>query len=204
SDRCRTNTVSNTAFRGFGAPQGMMIAEQMLQSIAHQLGKDPLDIRKLNFYGKTQRDVTPYHMRVEDFILDELTEELENSSRYRERRRSVDEFNSSSTILRRGLALTPVKFGISFTNTPLNQAGALLHVYKDGSIHLNHGGTEMGQGLFTKVAQIVAEELQVGLETIQITATQTGKVPNTSATAASSGTDLNGMAARNAAQTIRQ
>ncbi len=204
SDRCRTNTVSNTAFRGFGAPQGMMIAEQMLQSIAHQLGKDPLDVRKLNFYGKNQRDVTPYHMRVEDFILDELTEELENSSGYRERRRSVDEFNSSSTILRRGLALTPVKFGISFTNTALNQAGALLHVYKDGSIHLNHGGTEMGQGLFTKVAQIVAEELQVDLKTIQITATQTGKVPNTSATAASSGTDLNGMAARNAAQTIRQ
>ena len=204
SDRCRTNTVSNTAFRGFGGPQGIMIAEQMIQSIAHQLGKDPLDVRKLNFYGKNRRNITPYHMCVEDFILDELIEELENSSRYRQRRRAVGAFNQSNTILRRGLALTPVKFGISFTNTALNQGGALLHVYKDGSVHLNHGGTEMGQGLFTKVAQIVAEELQVDVDTIQITPTQTGKVPNTSATAASSGTDLNGMAAQDAARTIRQ
>jgi len=204
SDRCRTNTVSNTAFRGFGGPQGMLIAEQIIQTIAHQVGKDPLDIRKLNFYGGDGRDLTPYSMRVEDFILDELVEELETTSHYRQRRKEIQEYNVTNPVLRRGLALTPVKFGISFTNTMMNQAGALLHIYKDGSIHLNHGGTEMGQGLFIKVAQVVSEELQVDIDQIQITATHTGKVPNTSATAASSGADLNGMAAKNAASTIRR
>ena len=204
SDRCRTNTVSNTAFRGFGGPQGMLIAEQMIQSIAQQVNKDPLDVRKLNFYGSDDRDMTPYSMPVEDFVLHELVAELETSSNYRERREQIREDNLTNSSVRRGLALTPVKFGISFTNTMLNQAGALIHVYKDGSIHLNHGGTEMGQGLFTKVAQIVSEELRVGVDQIQITATHTGKVPNTSATAASSGSDLNGMAAKNAASTIRR
>ena len=204
SDRCRTHTVSNTAFRGFGGPQGMLVAEQMIQAIAHQVGKDPLDVRKINFYGQGTRDLTPYHMQVEDFILDDLVEELEVTSRYRQRRQEIGEYNLSSPIVRRGLALTPVKFGISFTNTTFNQAGALLHVYKDGSIQLNHGGTEMGQGLFIKVAQVVAQELQVDIDQIQITATHTGKVPNTSATAASSGSDLNGMAAMNAARTIRR
>ncbi|MBO68664.1 MAG: xanthine dehydrogenase molybdopterin binding subunit [Acidiferrobacteraceae bacterium] len=204
SDRCRTNTVSNTAFRGFGGPQGMLVAEQMIQAIAYKLKKDPLDIRKINFYNKNGRNLTPYNMRVEDFVLDKLVEELEVTSHYRERRREIQLHNDANNSIKRGLALTPVKFGISFTNTSFNQAGALLHVYKDGSIQLNHGGTEMGQGLFIKVAQVVSEELQVGIDQIEITATHTGKVPNTSATAASAGTDLNGMAAKNAASTIRR
>ncbi|MDP6266929.1 MAG: xanthine dehydrogenase molybdopterin binding subunit [Arenicellales bacterium] len=204
SDRCQTNTVSNTAFRGFGGPQGMLIAEQIIQAIAHERRLDPLDVRRLNFYEHNDRNLTPYHMQVEDFVLDELVEQLESTSRYRERRKSIKAFNSTNPYLRRGLALTPVKFGISFTNTPLNQAGALLHVYKDGSVLLNHGGTEMGQGLLIKVAQVVAAELQIDIDQVQISSTHTGKVPNTSATAASSGTDLNGMAAQNAARTIRR
>ena len=204
SDRCQTNTVSNTAFRGFGGPQGMLIAEQIIQAIAHERRLDPLDVRRLNFYEHKDRNLTPYHMQVEDFILDELVDQLESTSHYRERRQSIKAFNSSNLYLRRGLALTPVKFGISFTNTTFNQAGALLHVYKDGSILLNHGGTEMGQGLLIKVAQVVAAELQIDIDQVQISSTHTGKVPNTSATAASSGTDLNGMAAQNAARTIRR
>ena len=204
SDRCQTNTVSNTAFRGFGGPQGMLIAEQIIQAIAHERRLDPLDVRRLNFYEHKDRNLTPYHMQVEDFILDELVDQLESTSHYRERRQSIKAFNSSNPYLRRGLALTPVKFGISFTNTTFNQAGALLHVYKDGSVLLNHGGTEMGQGLLIKVAQVVAAELQVDIDQVQISSTHTGKVPNTSATAASSGTDLNGMAAQNAARTIRR
>jgi xanthine dehydrogenase large subunit len=204
SDRCQTNTVSNTAFRGFGGPQGMLIAEQIIQAIAHERRLDPLDVRRLNFYEHKDRNLTPYHMQVEDFILDELVDQLESTSHYRERRQSIKAFNSSNPYLRRGLALTPVKFGISFTNTTFNQAGALLHVYKDGSVLLNHGGTEMGQGLLIKVAQVVAAELQIDIDQVQISSTHTGKVPNTSATAASSGTDLNGMAAQNAARTIRR
>ena len=204
SDRCQTNTVSNTAFRGFGGPQGMLIAEQIIQAIAHERRLDPLDVRRLNFYEHKDRNLTPYHMQVEDFILDELVDQLESTSHYRERRQSIKAFNSSNLYLRRGLALTPVKFGISFTNTTFNQAGALLHVYKDGSVLLNHGGTEMGQGLLIKVAQVVAAELQIDIDQVQISSTHTGKVPNTSATAASSGTDLNGMAAQNAARTIRR
>jgi xanthine dehydrogenase large subunit len=203
SYRCKTNRVSNTAFRGFGGPQGMMGIEDALDAIARHLGKDPLDIRKANLYGATPRDVTPYHMTVEDNILPELIDELERSSDYRARRAEITAFNQRNPYLRKGLALTPVKFGISFTTTHLNQAGALLHVYTDGSVHLNHGGTEMGQGLFVKVAQVVAEELQIDLDRIKITATSTGKVPNTSATAASSGSDLNGMAARAAARAIK-
>ena len=201
--RLKTNTVSNTAFRGFGGPQGMMIGERIVEAVARAVGKDPLEVRKLNFYGKGERNTTPFHMEVEDFVLDEMVAELEETSNYQGRREEIKKFNSENPVIKKGLALTPVKFGISFTTTFLNQAGALIHVYKDGSIHLNHGGTEMGQGLFMKVAQIVAEEFQVDVGRIKISATNTGKVPNTSATAASSGTDMNGMAAQIAARTIK-
>jgi xanthine dehydrogenase large subunit len=199
----KTDTVSNTAFRGFGGPQGMLGGERMIEEIAYALGKDPLEIRKANFYGLEDRNVTPYHQTVEDNIIARIVEELETSSDYQARRRAIIAHNETSTVLRKGISLTPVKFGISFTATWYNQAGALVHVYQDGSIHLNHGGTEMGQGLNTKVAQVLADEFQVDLETIRITATTTGKVPNTSATAASSGSDLNGMAAANAAEQIK-
>jgi xanthine dehydrogenase large subunit len=200
--RMKTNTVSNTAFRGFGGPQGMLAIERALDHIAWTLGLDPLDVRKRNLYGPG-RDLTPYGMQVTDNILPELIGTLERTSDYRARRQTIADFNRTSRFLKRGLALTPVKFGISFTTTFLNQAGALVHVYQDGSVHLNHGGTEMGQGLFVKVAQVVAEEFGIGLEHIRITPTTTAKVPNTSATAASAGSDLNGMAARAAARTIK-
>ncbi|AFL49573.1 xanthine dehydrogenase large subunit [Sinorhizobium fredii] len=199
----KTNTVSNTAFRGFGGPQGMVGGERMIEDIAYTLGKDPLEIRKLNFYGGEGRNLTPYHQTVEDNIIGRIIEELEASADYSVRRQAVLAFNRKNHFIKRGIALTPVKFGISFTKTEYNQAGALVHVYTDGSIHLNHGGTEMGQGLYTKVAQVVADEFQVDLDRIKVTATSTGKVPNTSATAASSGSDLNGMAAANAAQQIK-
>jgi len=202
SKRMKTNTVSNTAFRGFGGPQGMIAIERALDDIAWTLGIDPLEVRKHNLYGPG-RDMTPYGMQVTDNIAPELVETLERTSDYRARREAMAAFNRTSRFLKRGLALTPVKFGISFTNTFLNQAGALVHVYQDGSVHLNHGGTEMGQGLFIKVAQVVAEEFGIGLDRVRITATTTAKVPNTSATAASSGSDLNGMAARAAAAAIR-
>ncbi|XLX38773.1 xanthine dehydrogenase molybdopterin binding subunit [Ectopseudomonas mendocina] len=202
--RCKTNTASNTAYRGFGGPQGMVAIEEVMDAIARHLGKDPLEVRKLNYYGKTERNVTHYHQTVEHNVIHEMTAELEESAEYAKRRREIIEFNQKSPVLKKGLAMTPVKFGISFTATFLNQAGALIHIYTDGSIHLNHGGTEMGQGLNTKVAQVVAEVFQVDIERIQITATNTDKVPNTSPTAASSGTDLNGMAAKNAAETIKQ
>ncbi|NVK42285.1 MAG: xanthine dehydrogenase molybdopterin binding subunit [Oceanospirillaceae bacterium] len=201
--RCKTNTASNTAYRGFGGPQGMVAIEYIMDHIARTLGKDPLEVRKHNYYGKEERNVTHYYQTVEDNQIAELTAELEASSEYERRRREIAEFNRTSPILKKGIALTPVKFGISFTATFLNQAGALVHIYTDGSIHLNHGGTEMGQGLNTKVAQVVAEEFQVDIDRIQITATNTDKVPNTSPTAASSGADLNGKAAQNAAITIR-
>ena len=199
----KTNTVSNTAFRGFGGPQGVIVAERMIEEIAYVLGKDTLDIRKANFYGVGERDVTPYHQKVEDNILERLIGELEETSEYRKRREEILAFNAKGGILRRGIALTPVKFGISFTATWYNQAGALLHVYKDGSLMINHGGTEMGQGLNTKIAQIVAEAFGVSLDAVKITKTTTEKVPNTSATAASSGTDLNGMAALDACEQIK-
>jgi xanthine dehydrogenase large subunit len=202
--RCKTNTASNTAYRGFGGPQGMVAIEEIMDAVARSLGKDPLDVRKTNYYGKTERNVTHYHQTVEHNVIHEMTAELEASSDYAKRRREIVEFNKKSPVLKKGLALTPVKFGISFTATFLNQAGALIHIYTDGSIHLNHGGTEMGQGLNTKVAQIVAEVLQVDISRIQITATNTDKVPNTSPTAASSGADLNGKAAQNAAETLKQ
>ncbi|MBW3695919.1 xanthine dehydrogenase molybdopterin binding subunit [Vibrio sp. T187] len=202
--RCKTNTASNTAYRGFGGPQGMMTIEHIMDEIARYLKKDPLEVRKANYYGGEGRNVTHYYQTVEDNFLPEITEQLEKSSDYHARRKEIAEFNKQSPILKKGLAITPVKFGISFTATFLNQAGALIHIYTDGSIHLNHGGTEMGQGLNIKVAQIVAEEFQVDVERIQITATNTDKVPNTSPTAASSGADLNGKAAQNAALTIKQ
>jgi xanthine dehydrogenase large subunit len=202
SRRLRTHTVSNTAFRGFGGPQGMVFAERMMEAIAVKLGMDALDVRKRNLYSKS-RDVTPYGMKVEDNIALEVIETLEASSEYRERREAISAFNAKNKILKKGLALTPVKFGISFTLTHLNQAGALVHVYTDGSVHLNHGGTEMGQGLYLKVAQVVAEEFGIATDQVRITATTTAKVPNTSPTAASSGSDLNGMAAHNAAATIK-
>jgi xanthine dehydrogenase large subunit len=181
----------------------MLFAERMMDHIAYVTGKDPLDIRKANFYGGVGRDRTPYGMRVEDNILHELVADLEMTSNYRERRQELADFNASSPILKRGIALTPVKFGISFTLIHLNQAGALVHLYRDGSISLNHGGTEMGQGLFVKVAQVVAEEFGTPLDMIKITATNTAKVPNTSPTAASAGTDLNAQAALNACKQIK-
>ncbi len=198
----KTNTVSNTAFRGFGGPQGVIVAERMIEEIAYALGRDPLEIRKANFY-REGGDVTPYHQVVEDNILERIVGELEESSDYQSRRRAVMDDNAKGGIIRRGIALTPVKFGISFTATWYNQAGALVHVYSDGSIMLNHGGTEMGQGLNIKVAQVVAEAFGVDIERVRITRTTTEKVPNTSATAASSGSDLNGMAALDACEQIK-
>jgi xanthine dehydrogenase large subunit len=203
SRRLRTNTVSNTAFRGFGGPQGMMLAERMMDQIAHRLGLDPLDVRKRNFYS-LGRDRTPYGMKVVDNIIQDVVGELERTSDYRARREAIKAFNAKSRILKKGMALTPVKFGISFTLVHMNQAGALVHLYTDGSVHLNHGGTEMGQGLYIKVAQVVAEEFGIDPSRVKITATTTGKVPNTSPTAASSGSDLNGMAAKEAASQIRK
>ena len=202
-----TNTVSNTAFRGFGGPQGMVGAERVIDEVAFAVGKDPLDIRKLNFYDEMgvagDRNLTPYHQKVEDCIIQRIVAELEESADYAGRRKAIAEFNAKSRVVKRGLALTPVKFGISFTKTESNQAGALVHVYTDGSVHMNHGGTEMGQGLHLKVAQVVAEEFQIDLDRVKITATTTAKVPNTSPTAASSGADLNGMAAQDAARQIK-
>ena len=202
--RLKTNTVSNTAFRGFGGPQGMIAIERAMDAIARDRGLDPLDVRKANLL-RAGAEHTPYGQAVEDYETQRaIIEELEVSSDYRSRRGRIAAFNAESPILKRGIALTPVMFGISFTLIPLNQATALVHVYSDGSIHLNHGGTEMGQGLFTKVAQIVAEEFGVPLHFVRITATNTAKVPNASPTAASSGTDLNGMAAKIAAGAIRE
>jgi xanthine dehydrogenase large subunit len=203
SFRCRTNLQSHTAFRGFGGPQGMIAIETMLGDIARHLGLDPLEVRRRNLYGLSDRNVTHYQMRVEDNILQPLIDRLAQDCRYRERRAAVAAWNTQSPVIKRGLALTPVKFGISFTATLFNQAGALVHVYTDGSVQLNHGGTEMGQGLHTKVMQVVADELGVPFEQVRCTPTDTSKVPNASATAASSGTDLNGRAAQFAARHIR-
>ncbi|MEN9903556.1 MAG: hypothetical protein RLZZ555_121 [Pseudomonadota bacterium] len=202
--RCRTNKPSSTAFRGFGGPQGMLGIETILGEIARQLGRDPLDVRLANLYGTQTRNITPYGMTVEDNILAPLIGQLAASARYRERRSAIESWNAANPVIQRGLALTPVKFGISFTATQLNQAGALVHVYTDGSVLLNHGGTEMGQGLHTKVAQIVADELGVPCERVRVSASDSARVPNASATAASSGADLNGRAAQRAARQIRE
>ncbi|MBT8424285.1 MAG: molybdopterin-dependent oxidoreductase, partial [Silicimonas sp.] len=244
SHRLKTNTQSATAYRGFGGPQGMVGIERVLDHVAHVVGRDPLEVRQLNYYrasedgsggrvsgsvkgqaaagqdaasrGGASQDATvsvsvpegvqttPYHMPVEDFILNEMTEKLAENSDYFRRKEAVAAWNAENDILKRGLALTPVKFGISFTLTHLNQAGALVHIYQDGSIHMNHGGTEMGQGLFQKVAQVAADRFGVDVGRVKITATDTAKVPNTSATAASSGSDLNGMAVKAACDIIRE
>jgi xanthine dehydrogenase large subunit len=204
SYRCRTNTQSHTAFRGFGGPQGVIAIETILGDIARQLGLDPLDVRLRNLYGITERNVTHYQMRVEDNILQPLMTQLAQTARYRERRAEIAAWNREHRVLKKGLALTPVKFGISFTATLFNQAGALVHVYNDGSVLVNHGGTEMGQGLHTKVAQIVADELGLPFERVLVSASDTARVPNASATAASSGTDLNGRAAQFAARQVRE
>ena len=203
SRRVRTDTVSNTAFRGFGGPQGMLFAERMMDAAAISLGLDPLVVRKRNLYGPG-RDVTPYGMRIDEHVLPRIVRELERTSGYASRRRAIARFNSRGGTLRKGIALTPAKFGISFTLRQLNQAGALVHVFTDGSVQVNHGGTEMGQGLYVKVAQVVAEEFGIGIDQVRLTATRTDKVPNAPPTAASAGSDLNGMAAREAARTIRR
>jgi len=204
SHRCKTHTVSNTAFRGFGGPQGMLVIEQILDEIARTLGVDPLGVRRVNFYGVGSRNVTHYGQTVEDNVIAMIVDRLAADAHYAERRRAVTAWNAANAIIKRGLALTPVKFGISFTSTIFNQAGALLHVYSDGTVLINHGGTEMGQGLFTKVAQVVATEFGLPLSAIRVSATDTAKVPNTSASAASASSDLNGKAAQAAARTIRQ
>jgi xanthine dehydrogenase large subunit len=225
SHRLRTNTQSATAYRGFGGPQGMVGIERVMDHAAHATGREPLEVRRINFYraeapsgaGTGKRfggqfspkpeeigpQTTPYHMPVEDFIAHEMVAELERTSDYHARKAAIAAWNARNPILKKGIALTPVTFGISFTLTRYNQAGALVHVYQDGSVILNHGGTEMGQGLFQKVAQVTADVFGIDAGDVKITATDTAKVPNTSATAASSGADLNGMAAQAAAVTLR-
>ena len=200
----KTNTQSNTAFRGFGGPQGAIAIEYIIDDIARNLGRDALDIRRVNFYGVTSRNITPYGQEIVDNVIEALTADLERSSAYRARRAAIDAFNQTSPVLKKGLALTPLKFGIAFNVTHLNQAGALVHVYVDGSVLVNHGGTEMGQGINTKVMQVVAHELGVSMENLRVTATDTSKVSNTSATAASTGADLNGKAAQDAARQLRE
>ncbi len=204
SHRLKTNTVSNTAFRGFGGPQGMLVIERAMDDIAAHLGLDPLTVRQRNLYGIGENNVTPYGMTIEDNVAADLIGELAERAGYAERVKAVAAFNATNRVLKKGLALTPVRFGISFTTKHLNQGGALVLVYADGTVLLNHGGTEMGQGLFVKVAQIVADVFAIPLDQVRISATRTDKVPNTSATAASSGTDINGMAAFRAASTIRE
>nr|WP_315592186.1 xanthine dehydrogenase molybdopterin binding subunit [uncultured Cupriavidus sp.] len=200
----KTNTQSNTAFRGFGGPQGAFAIEYILDNVARNVGKDSLEVRRANFYGKGERNVTPYGQTVEDNVIHELIDELVASAEYQARRAATREFNAQSPVLKKGIAITPVKFGISFNVAHYNQAGALVHVYNDGSVLVNHGGTEMGQGLNTKVAMVVAHELGIRMERVRVTATDTSKVANTSATAASTGADLNGKAAQDAARQIRE
>ncbi|WP_420862759.1 xanthine dehydrogenase molybdopterin binding subunit [Algirhabdus cladophorae] len=206
SHRLKTNTQSATAFRGFGGPQGMMGIEAAMDDLARHLGLDPFAVRQINMYrdaGTGAPQTTPYGMTVSDGIINQLCESLVETSNYHAKRRDILDFNSNNHILKKGLSLTPLKFGISFTLTHLNQAGALVHVYSDGSVMLNHGGTEMGQGLFQKVAQVAASRFGLPIDAIKITATDTAKVPNTSATAASSGSDLNGMAVADACDKIK-
>ena len=200
---CKTNTSSSTAFRGFGGNQGMMVIENILDNISRYLKKDPADVRKLNFYGKKNRNVTHYGMKIKDNVINELFEDLKNKSNYKNRVNKIKQFNKGNKFKKKGIAITPVKFGISFTTIHLNQAGALVHIYTDGSIHMNHGGIEMGQGTHTKIAQLVSNSLGVSYEKVQISATNTSKVPNTSASAASSTTDLNGAATLDAVSKIK-
>ena len=207
SRRWRTNTCSNTAFRGFGGPQGMVGMERVVEHVAHALGRDPLAVRRANLYraeALPAERTTHYGMVVEDAVVEEIVDELAAASDYAARRARIAAFNAASPVIKRGIALTPVKFGISFTTTFLNQAGALVHVYKDGSVMINHGGVEMGQGLYVKVAQVAADAFGLPLSAVKITATRTDKVPNTSATAASSGADMNAMAVLDACEAIRE
>ena len=201
---CKTNTVSNTAFRGFGGPQGMVAIEIVIEHIARTLGIDVEAVRRANYYGEAPRNVAPYGQIVDDNIIEEIVELLSETAGYEERRQEVAAFNETSPVIKKGIALMPIKFGISFNVKSLNQAGALVHVYTDGSVHLNHGGTEMGQGLYVKIAQVVSETFQIDLDRIRLSPASTDKVPNTSATAASSGSDLNGMAALDAAMRIKE
>ncbi len=198
----RTNKASNTAFRGFGGPQGVAVIEAILDRAADRLGIDPAELRRRNYYGPAPRDRTPYDQPVPAPRLERIHGELCASSDYAARRAAIDAFNARSRWVKRGLALSPVKFGISFTHSVLNQAGALVQVYADGAVQLNHGGTEMGQGLHTKMLAICAHELGVPVESIRVMPTATDKVPNTSATAASSGSDLNGAAVKAACRTL--
>ena len=202
---CKTNTSSSTAFRGFGGNQGMMIIENIMDNVAKYLKKDPAEVRKINFYQKDTKNITHYGMKIQDNVISEIFNGLIKSSNYKKRRLSIKKFNSKSKYLKKGLAITPVKFGISFTTTHLNQAGALVHIYyADGSVHVSTGAIEMGQGTYTKIAQLVANELGLNFNKVKVSSTRTDKVPNTSASAASSTTDLNGAAAINAVHKIKQ
>ena len=202
---CKTNTSSSTAFRGFGGNQGMMIIENIMDNVAKYLKKDPAEVRKINFYQKDTKNITHYGMKIQDNVINEIFNGLIKSSNYKKRRLGIKKFNSKSKYLKKGLAITPVKFGISFTTTHLNQAGALVHIYyADGSVHVSTGAIEMGQGTYTKIAQLVANELGLNFNKVKVSSTRTDKVPNTSASAASSTTDLNGAAAINAVHKIKQ
>jgi xanthine dehydrogenase large subunit len=199
---CKTHKTSQTAFRGFGGPQGMLVIEDILDRIARTLDLPPDVVRERNFYREGH--ATHYGQPVKDAArIARIWEELKQSSDFAARRAAVDRFNRSHPYVRRGLALTPVKFGISFTATMYNQAGALVLVYRDGSVQVNHGGTEMGQGLYTKVRQIAAAGLGVPLDSVRLMPARTDKIPNSSATAASSGTDLNGAAVLDACASLR-
>jgi xanthine dehydrogenase large subunit len=209
SHRCKTNTQSATAFRGFGGPQGMFGIETIIEQIANDIGKDPLDVRMLNIYqdpavsGNPATMVTQYGQTIADWVGDKVIAQVASEAKYRERRESVNAFNKVNKRRKRGLALVPLKFGISFTATMLNQGGALLNIYMDGSVSVNHGGTEMGQGLNTKMAQVCADGLGIDLSYVRVTGTDTQKVPNASATSASSGADINGAAIMNATAQMR-
>ena len=201
---CKTNTASNTAFRGFGGNQGMMAIENIIDHIANSLKRDPAEIRRRNFYQKKKKNITHYNMKIEDNVMHEIYDQLIKSSNYKSRQLSIKKFNEKNTYIKKGIAITPVKFGISFTTWHLNQAGALVHIYSnDGSVHVNTGAIEMGQGTYTKIAQLVANELGLNFSRVKVSATRTDKVPNTSASAASSTTDLNGAAALNAISKIK-
>ena len=202
---CKTNTSSSTAFRGFGGNQGMMVIENIIDNVARFLRRDPAEIRKINFYQKNRKNITHYGMKIEDNVINEIFSKLIKSSNYKNRRLNIKKFNVKNKYLKKGLAITPVKFGISFTTRHLNQAGALVHIYyADGSVHVSTGAVEMGQGTYTKIAQLVANELGLPFNKIKVSSTRTDKVPNTSASAASSTTDLNGAAAINAVNKIKE
>ena len=201
---CKTNTSSSTAFRGFGGNQGMMAIENIIDNIARYLKKDPSEVRKNNFYGVKERNTTHYGMKINDNVIEDIFINLLDKSNYKKRYQEIKNYNLNSKFKKKGIALTPVKFGISFTTIHLNQAGALVHIYTDGSVYLNHGGIEMGQGTHTKIAQLVANTFGLPFEKVKISSTNTSKVPNTSASAASSTTDLNGAATLNAAGKIKK